>query len=446
MREVPMLAPGSLQPASVGIANSSDVVGWPSADQQCGQQGCWPRLFIIGTQKAATTSLFGALHEEGAICGTVMSEAVAQAVPRFGDFFSAKEAHIFDLKDSMWRTLVKQPWMYQSLYRVQDCPQRTFLDATPRYVRNPAAPSRMVELMPASWVPQLRVVLVIREPVARDLSWFNHKLSRAIVQKSRTGTPLAGDFCSLPDGNSQDDYPSYDSEVGCRKLELDNCLKQARQRLNRGEGTSQNLNKSYARMAPRDIERLEDYGECVEAIWHNKRLPTPSDAKLWDSLSSWEPPLFAWGLYLPQIRAWTRRLLRSQLLVLDFDRLAARPDDMLPRVTSFMGLSALRNNELPHENGQDFGRKVDVISCGTSQTLHGVFREWNDRLVRALREDHERGDAPPQEPLFEGFNTTVPCANEEHVLEEQDQEEAEREEKSKLEERAQPSRLSDRGQ
>ena len=109
--------------------------------------------------------------------------------------------------------------------------------------------------------------------------------------------------------------------------------------------------------------------------------------------------------------------------MLDFDRLVARPDDILPRVTSFMGLPALRSNVLPHENEQPYARKVDVISCETSRIMYGAFREANDQLVRAMREDHERGHAPSQEPLFEGFNTTVPCEEQEHVwLEEQEQE------------------------
>ena len=335
-----LLQPAGWRPAS---HDGGGTVGWPSVEQQCDAQGCWPRLFIVGTQKGATTSLFGALRQEGAVCGTVMSEAVEQAVPDFArSYFSTKEAHVFDLKDSIWSALVQQPSLYQSLYRVEDCPQRTFLDATPRYIRDPAAPARMVELMPASWLPQLRVVLTIREPIARDLSWFNHKVNRAMAQQSKGEAPLAGDFCST---SEQDGYPSYEGEAMCRKLEMDNCLKQARrERLRKGESIPHNLSQVLAQVAPRNVERLEDYGDCVEAIWHNKRMPTRSEVRSSDSLSSWEPPLLSWGLYLPQIRAWTRRILRSQLLVLDFDRLVARPDDVLPRVTSFMGLPALQKN------------------------------------------------------------------------------------------------------
>ena len=101
--------------------------------------------------------------------------------------------------------------------------------------------------------------------------------------------------------------------------------------------------------------------------------------------------------------------------MLDFDRLVAQPDEMLPRVTSFMGLPALRKNKLPHENVQPYARKVDVISCETSRIMYGVYREANNHLVRGLQADHESGLAPSQEPPFEGFKTTVPCEEQEHV-------------------------------
>ena len=101
--------------------------------------------------------------------------------------------------------------------------------------------------------------------------------------------------------------------------------------------------------------------------------------------------------------------------MLDFDQLVTQPEDMLPRVTSFMGLPGLRKNKMPHENGLPYARKVDVISCETSRIMYGTFREANDQLVRAMREDHERSHAPSQEPLFLGFSTTVPCEEQEHV-------------------------------
>ena len=432
-----MLKSSSLQPNSLVMAASPQPPelahweGWPSEDQQCDEQGCWPRLFILGTQKGATTSLFQVLQREGVACGTKINEAVSQALPNLKGAFNhetgiAKEPHIFDIARTDWPTLMEQPGLYRSLYRVHDCPQRTFLDATPNYIHHPGAPGRLVELLPASWVPQLRMVLVMREPVARDLSWFNHR--SASVGQDRSNMKYA--FCSLSEADILDVnvYPTYEGEVQCRKQELDDCLKGARQRLNKGEGVSQ---KGHGQMAlssrvasPEGNGVLEeDYRECVEAAWHNGDGDNSPSWDEEDDTSALVPPLFTWGMYLPQIYAWSRRVLRNQILVLDFERLVARPDDVLPRVTSFMGLPTLRSNVLPHENEQPYARKVDVISCETSRILYGAFREANDQLVRAMREDHERGHAPSQEPLFEGFNTTVPCEEQEHVwLEEQEQE------------------------
>ena len=227
-------------------------------------------------------------------------------------------------------------------------------------------------------------------------------------------------FCSLPEDSSWGNYPTYEDEVSCRKQELDDCMNGARLRLNKkkDEGYSQNVSKGY------DASLLDDYSECVEATWHNKLSRSDPDARDWDDPSSQEqwqtapggdPLLLAFGMYLPQIRAWSRRLIRSQILVLDFDRLVAQPDEMLPRVTSFMGLPALRKNKLPHENVQPYARKVDVISCETSRIMYGVYREANNHLVRGLQADHESGLAPSQEPPFEGFKTTVPCEEQEHV-------------------------------
>ena len=452
----PEAAPHALQPR-FHLGNGTGLAGWPSEDRQCGEQGCWPRLFILGTQKGATTSLFGALHKEGVACGTVKTAGTLQA-PGAG----AKEAHVFDVPESMWKMLMQQPGLYKRMYTQENCPTRTFLDATPRYSRHPAAPARMVELMPSGWLPELRFVFAIREPVARDLSWFNHKMNQARMHLGPGAhspqvrhTPLLssghGDFCSLGDGNVWKGYPTYEGEVRCRKQELDHCLSEARSRLSNDKKAAQNRKEAaqnasggHGYIELRDAERLEDYNECVSAIWRNWRHEPDEAQPSAQTYEGGEPPLLAWGMYLPQIRAWTRQpLLRSQLLVIDFDRLVLQPDDVLPRVTSFMGLPTLRKNELPHENEQQYARKVDVISCDTARTLYSVYSEWNERLVRGLREDRELGIAPPQEPPFEGFTTSVPCKKEEHIWLEEDQEEqAEQEDQAMQDARQKPDSLS----
>ena len=103
--------------------------------------------------------------------------------------------------------------------------------------------------------------------------------------------------------------------------------------------------------------------------------------------------------------------------MLDFERLVAQPGDVLPRVTSFMGLPDLQDNTLPHSNELPYDRKVDVISCKTAELLGGVFKGWNEQFLAQMLADHDGGHAPSQEPLFEGFDTSVPCEEHEHVVE-----------------------------
>jgi len=358
------------------------------------------------------------LDNEGSACGTIIKEPVRKALPNLNGAFNAesgmaKEPHIFDLVESDWKKIAKEPGLYRSMYRVSDCPQRTFLDATPNYIHHPGASDRLAEMLPASWVPHLRMVLSVREPIARDLSWFNHKSATSIALGSRSNMKYT--FCSVTDAQAADTnfYPSYEGEAQCRKEELDNCLTGARQRLDKGEGVlSQNASRSLSRAKSTEADRWleEDYIECVAAFeeggWNEE-----------DDKYARDPPLLTWGMYLPQLQAWSRRVPRSQILVLDFERLVAQPGDVLPRVTSFMGLPDLQEFTLPRANELPYDRKVDVISCKTAELLGGVFKGWNEQFLAQMRVDHDGGHAPSQEPLFEGFDTSVPCEEHEHVVE-----------------------------
>ena len=415
----------TLQPSTSLLSHAhKPPKGWPSEAKQCDDEGCWPKLFIIGTQKGATTSLFQVLHGQGGACGSITNPRIEAALPNLkgafnGDTGMAKEPHIFDIVKSDWKKVANEPGLYRSLYRVSDCPQRTFLDATPNYIHHPGAPSRLAELLPSSWVPHLRMVLTVREPIARDLSWFNHRSAQS-CQPGADRSNMKYAFCSASDAQALDPnfYPSYEKEVECRKQELDDCLAAARQRLDRGEALSQNASRGSGQMArpPRmkstDAEGWleEDYHECVAAYeeggWDEE---DPKYAR--------DPPLLTWGMYLPQLSAWTRRVSRGQILVLNFERLIAQPGDMLPRVTSFLGLPAMQKNELPQANEQPYDRKVDVVSCKTRVLLTGVFKGWNKQFVAQMRADHDGGHAPSQEPRFDGFDTAVPCEEHEHVVE-----------------------------
>ena len=412
------------------MANASGHSQWPTQAEQCSSHGCFPRLFIIGTQKGATTSIFKALKTQGSACGA----AFPTTWPNLGPQVSDKEAHVFDMSSSLWKKVLEKPSQYQELYTTENCPTRYFVDGTPRYSRTPVAAARIPELLPSHWRPQLRFLMTIREPIARDLSWFNHRLSA----KARTGgspsyaraltsiqpISLPDDaFCSVP--NDSPAFPTYEAEVFCRKQELNDCLSRgARQRLHKaeealpGEPASQRSANELAEEAS-DAARLADFQWCLELVWPDWELAGGgnSSQEILESKRV-EAPVLAWGIYLPQIRSFVKsaKVARSQLLVMSFERLVTEPQDSLKRVTQFMGLPEMANNTLPHTNTQDGEHKVDVISCESRSVLERMYTGWNDMLERGLRMDRDSGLAPPQEPIFDGFHFEVPCEIRERAI------------------------------
>lgn len=433
---------GSLAASPSGVRHGSEYTGgdyaappWPSVSEQCTADGCYPRLFIIGTQKAATTSIFKALKTQGSACGAEFPETW----PNLGPQVSDKEAHVFDMKSSLWAQVLQRKSQYQELYRRQNCPTRYFVDGTPRYSRTPVAAARIPELLPSYWVPQLRFLMSIREPIARDLSWFNHRLSakaraqpyamRQRVHALRSASASAAiqpislpddAFCSVP--NDSPEFPTYEAEVFCRKQELNDCISRgARHRLSSAAGglpteRASQRHPEESAVEASDAARLADFEWCVQEVWPN-----------WDNHNSSrdvlqgrrvESPVLAWGIYLPQIRAFIKsaKVLRSQLLVLSFERLVSEPKNSLKRVTKFYGLPEMANNTLPHTNVQDSGHKVDVISCESRAVLQRLYGDWNQMLERALRVDRNKGLSPPEEPIFHGFKFDVPCEDKERFV------------------------------
>ena len=414
-----------------GVNHSEHVaIGWPTTAEQCSSHGCYPRLFIIGTQKGATTSIFKALKTQGSACGAEFPETW----PNLGPQVSDKEAHVFDMSSTLWEKVLERPSQYQELYTVENCPSRYFVDGTPRYMRTPIAAARIPELLPSAWRPQLRFLMSIREPIARDLSWFNHRLSakaragasppyaRALTSIQPISLPDAA-FCSVP--NESPKFPTYEAEVSCRKQELNDCLTLARHRLSKAKAEgglpTERANKRNAKESAQeaaDAARLMDFQWCLELVWPDWDGTNSSKDK--DVLKSRriESPVLAWGMYLPQIRAFVKsaEVARSQLFVLSFEKLVTQPEDSLLRVTQFMGLPEMVNKTLPHTNTQDGEHKVDVISCESRKVLERLYGDWNQMLARGLRSDRESGLAPEHEPKFHGFEFQVPCEHTERAI------------------------------
>ena len=117
-------------------------------DPWCDKSGCFPRFFLIGAQKAATTSLYSFLHDDGYVCGATIHEQMPKLLKEIAE----KEPHFFD------PTVFGEhhtPEKYRSLYPNGSCktiagaPSTAFMDATPRYMRSWLAPQRIFDFAPA---------------------------------------------------------------------------------------------------------------------------------------------------------------------------------------------------------------------------------------------------------------------------------------------------------
>lgn len=110
-----------------------------------------PDFLVIGAQKAGTSSLYHYLSRSSDVRGA-----------------ATKEVHYFDHR------FREGPRWYRAQFPVEET-DRTWMtgEATPYYLLHPGVPERVVGL-----VPDVRLVALLRDPVSRAYSHFQH--SRAL--------------------------------------------------------------------------------------------------------------------------------------------------------------------------------------------------------------------------------------------------------------------------
>lgn len=110
----------------------------------------WPSALIIGAQRSGTTSLFNYLVRHPAVLAP------------FG-----KEIHYFDLHYDRGVRWYRGRFPYSRLLRNG----AITLDASPYYLVHPLVPRRAAELLPA-----VKLIVLLRNPVDRALSHYQHEV------------------------------------------------------------------------------------------------------------------------------------------------------------------------------------------------------------------------------------------------------------------------------
>lgn len=111
--------------------------------------GGLPEVVILGAPKSGTTSLAAYLAGHPSVW-----------------LHPLKELHFFD---NHWE--LGEVW-YRSQFPPLRSPGLLRLEATPDYLQHPMAPQRMHTLM-----PETRLIVLLREPLERALSWIRHMRS-----------------------------------------------------------------------------------------------------------------------------------------------------------------------------------------------------------------------------------------------------------------------------
>jgi hypothetical protein len=143
-----------------------------AAQWECEERGCWPTLYLIGAQQTATTSIFNMLQQNQLICGH--TSEIGHEDHRI------KETHFFDEPtywNGEWDDVLNGTDAlrnYLSGYRKENCKAGVHMDATPSYLREYQGPTRMKHTIPISiQMNKMRMLVVLREPISRDLSYYN---------------------------------------------------------------------------------------------------------------------------------------------------------------------------------------------------------------------------------------------------------------------------------
>ncbi len=145
MRSPATLIPTIPEPARVVLRNGVWAYGWVTSPFRP-----LPNFLVLGAQKAGTTALYEYLRRHPQITGP-----------------SWKEVSFFDRH---WAR--GESWYRGNFPNLARTRGKLVGEASPSYVFHPLAPQRVQEV-----VPESRLIVLVRNPVDRALSQYNHEVA-----------------------------------------------------------------------------------------------------------------------------------------------------------------------------------------------------------------------------------------------------------------------------
>lgn len=251
-----------------------------------------------------------------------------------------------------------------------------FADSTPTRLASGFSPRELARLAAGAQLrDHIRIIVILREPISRHLSWYNHRLAQPVDFHTpdpfsfwRSEMRQCPSFKRLPTSA----VPSHAMVAACHLEKW------------QSSGCQTNTSRSSASVQcwQRQAQRVGTFNWVVESI------------------------------YAPALSLWTAHWPRKQILVLQFGALIS--EGMGPAL-DFAGIrlsstgASVQHASLPLVNTKDSACKARLVECATQHAMSAVFDPWNEVLLAQLRDDVHAGRAPTQEPAFAPFVVQSLC-------------------------------------
>lgn len=260
-----------------------------------------PSFMIIGAQKAGTTSLHYYLDQHPKLAGSYPKEL---------NYFSRD---IFLGKDLNW---------YRQHFTSLTKPDALFFESTPKYMNLESVAQQI-----ATAYPNMKLIMILREPIARAYSGWNM-------------------------------YRSYSAKQVARKT---------------ADSTGHSVNRVYQYLFDKRTT-FPSFREVVDLEFD------------FISRGSEDGPfILRKGLYADQIKMYYRYFDPGQILILGFHDLVNNPQETCNRVLEFLGVAGPPCNFNPEpKNKRDYS---DKIADDDKRVLEEFYREPNRQLKELLGMD-----------------------------------------------------------
>lgn len=264
-----------------------------------------PLVQLIGAQKAGTSAIAEWLFKGGF------------RRPRIFDSepcYYRKEAHFFDIDWNFQKGIDD----YARRFEDDSASGAPALDATPDTLAFAHRVHDIYQL--AGCVSAVKIIVILRDPIARELSLYNH---------------LA---------------------FACRNLD------------------SSELSGWHQQVTKPD-NTIMTFDEFVQSVTMPALVTNESEDRGLGRSSRY-------GLFADHLQEWFELFNRDQILVLSYDELQTEPGKLQERIQVFLGRTVLGN--ISQANNNDSPQKVRMPSHDAEKSLHSFFGPHNERLYQLL--------------------------------------------------------------